>query len=161
MKIFAIQIRSMKALLLLSSVLFISLFSQAQSANPVTWSFSAKKTADKTYELHMTANIQSGWHIYSQTQPDDAIAYPTNITINNNPLVKLDGAVKEVGSLEKHKDATVGATNHQYSNKVDFVQVVKIKSSSKTNLTGNVEFQTCDDKKCLPPKSINFNVALN
>jgi thiol:disulfide interchange protein DsbD len=161
MKIFAIQIRSMKALLLVTSVLFISLLSQAQAVNPVSWTFSAKKTGDKTYEIHMTAKIISGWHIYSQNQPDDAIAYPTAITINNNPLLKLNGSVKEIGKLEKYKDQTVGATNHQYSSKVDFVQVVKIKSSAKTNITGNVEFQTCDDKKCLPPKTVPFNVALN
>lgn len=134
---------------------------QAQMLNPVSWTFSAKKTSDKTYEVHMTANIQSGWHIYSQTQPDDAIAVPTSVTINNNPLVKLDGKIKEVGKLEKYKDETVKATNHQYSTKVDFVQVVKLKSSAKTNVTGSVEFQTCDDKKCLPPKTVNFNIALN
>ncbi|MGZ8553853.1 MAG: protein-disulfide reductase DsbD domain-containing protein, partial [Chitinophagaceae bacterium] len=45
--------------------------------NPVSWSFSAKKVADKTYEIHLTATMQSGWHLYSQTQPDDAIAIPT------------------------------------------------------------------------------------
>lgn len=161
MKIFAIQIRSMKALLVFTSVLLISVLSQAQAPNPVSWTFSVKKTADKTYELHLTASIKSGWHIYSQNQPEDAIAYPTAITINNNPLLKLDGSVKEVGKLEKYKDQTVGVTNHQYSTKVDFVQVVKIKSTAKTNVTGNVEFQTCDDKKCLPPKTVTFNVALN
>jgi thiol:disulfide interchange protein DsbD len=151
----------MKTLLVVCTALFISVLSSAQAPNPVSWTFSAKKTADKTYELHLTASIKSGWHIYSQNQPGDAIAYPTSVTINNNPLVKLDGKVKEVGKLEKYKDETVGATNHQYSNQVDFVQVVKIKSTAKTNLTGNVEFQTCDDKKCLPPKTITFNVALN
>jgi len=148
--------------LFLSAALLIGFAAFAQQGlNPVSWTFSAKKTSDKTYEVHMTANIQSGWHIYSQNQPSEAIAYPTNVTINNNPLVKLDGQVKELGKLEKYKDETVNATNHQYSNKVDFVQVVKIKSAAKTNLTGSVVFQTCDDHKCLPPKTVNFNVALN
>ncbi len=45
--------------------------------NPVSWAFSSKKIADKTYEIHLTASMQSGWHLYSQTQPDDAIAIPT------------------------------------------------------------------------------------
>lgn len=151
----------MRTTLLLIAIFFTVASVQAQMLNPVSWTFSAKKTSDKTYEVHMTANIQSGWHIYSQTQPDDAIAVPTSVTINNNPLVKLDGKIKEVGKLEKYKDETVKATNHQYSTKVDFVQVVKLKSSAKTNVTGSVEFQTCDDKKCLPPKTVNFNIALN
>jgi len=151
----------MKSTLLIAVILFTAASTQAQMLNPVNWTFTAKKTADKTYEVHLTANIQSGWHIYSQTQPDDAIAIPTSVTVNNNPLIKLDGKFKEVGKLEKYRDETVKATNHQYSTKVDFVQVVKIKSSAKTNVTGSVEFQTCDDKKCLPPKTVNFNITLN
>ncbi|HEV8284492.1 MAG TPA: protein-disulfide reductase DsbD domain-containing protein [Chitinophagaceae bacterium] len=128
--------------------------------NPISWSFSSKKISDKTFEVHLTANIQSGWHLYSQNQPDDAIAIPTAVKINNNPLLKLDGKIKEVGSMEKYKDKVLGISAHQYSNKVDFVQVVKMKSNAKTNVSGSVEFQTCDDKKCLPPKTVNFNIAL-
>ena len=151
----------MRTTFLLAAIVFTSISLHAQMLNPVNWTFTAKKTADKTYEVHLTANIQPGWHIYSQTQPDDAIAIPTSVTINNNPLLNLDGKVKEVGKLEKYKDETVKVTNHQFSTKVDFVQVVKLKSSAKTNITGSVEFQTCDDKKCLPPKTVNFNIALN
>ncbi len=128
--------------------------------NPVSWSFSSKRISDKIFEIHLTANIQSGWHLYSQDQPDDAIAIPTSVTINNNPLLKFDGKLKEVGKMEKFKDKTLGISAHQYSNKVDFVQVVKLKSNTKTNVSGSVEFQTCDDKKCLPPKTVNFNIAL-
>ena len=151
----------MRSTILLTVIALCAVSLNAQILNPVSWTFTAKKTGDKTYEVHMTATIQSGWHIYSQKQPDDAIAIPTSVTINNNPLLSLDGKVKEVGKLEKYKDETVKATNHQYSKKVDFVQVVKLKSSAKTNITGSVEFQTCDDKKCLPPKTVNFNIALN
>jgi thiol:disulfide interchange protein DsbD len=128
--------------------------------SPVSWSFNCKKISEKTYEVHLTADIQSGWHLYSQDQPSDAIAIPTSVTINNNPLLKLDGKVKEVGSMEKFNDKNLGISAHQYSNKVDFVQVIKIKSNTKTNVSGSVEFQTCDDKKCLPPKTVNFNIAL-
>jgi thiol:disulfide interchange protein DsbD len=137
---------------------FVSYFLNAQT--PVSWSFNSKKVSDKTYEVHLTANIQSGWHLYSQDQPSDAIAIPTSVTINNNPLLKLDGKVKEVGKMEKFNDKNLGISAHQYSNKVDFVQVVKVKSTAKTNVSGSVEFQTCDDKKCLPPKTVDFNIAL-
>jgi len=139
-------------------LVFGSFLLHAQS--PVSWSFNSKKISEKTYEVHLTANIQSGWHLYSQDQPSDAIAIPTSVTINNNPLLKFDGKVKEVGSMEKFQDKNLGISAHQYSNKVDFVQVVKIKSNAKTNVSGSVEFQTCDDKKCLPPKTVNFNIAL-
>ena len=133
---------------------------QFGSLNPVTWSFSAKKVGDKTYEVHMTAKIQPGWHLYSQVQPDDAIPMPTTFTVNKNPLFEKDGKIKEHGKMEKFTDATLGSTVNQYSNTVDFVQKIKLKGNVKTNFTGYVEFQTCDDKKCLPPKKVNYSIAL-
>ena len=128
--------------------------------NPVSWSFIAKKVADKTYEMHLTAIMQSGWHLYSQVQPEDAIAIPTGFKINNNPLLLLEGKITEVGKMEKFHDAKLEVSANQYADKVDFVQVVKLKVNAKTNLTGSVEYQTCDDKKCLPPKTVNFSIAV-
>jgi thiol:disulfide interchange protein DsbD len=54
---------------LLFVIIFSSVFAGNAQLNPVTWSFSATKIADKTYEIHMKAIIQSGWHLYSQTSP--------------------------------------------------------------------------------------------
>jgi thiol:disulfide interchange protein DsbD len=133
--------------------------SQAQ-LNPVSWSFSATKTGDKTYDVKMVATIQNSWHLYSQNQPDDAIAIPTSFTINPNPLFKTDDKIKEIGKLEVMKDATLGVSANQYSKTVTFVQKIKLKANVKTNVTGSVEYQTCDDKKCLPPKTVNFSVAI-
>ena len=149
----------MKKLLVLAVVVFTALSGKAQ-LNPVTWSFSSKKIADKTYEIHLKATIQNNWHLYSQSQPEDAIAIPTSFTISPNPLFKRDGKIKELGKMEVMKDATLGVSANQYSQKVDFVQKIKLKANVKTNFSGNVEYQTCDDKKCLPPKKINFSVAV-
>jgi DsbC/DsbD-like thiol-disulfide interchange protein len=150
----------MKKFILLLSLLSSTAAIFAQFNSPITWTFASKKIDDKTYEVRWTANIQSGWHLYSQTQPGDAIAIPTTISINKNPLFKLDGNIKEVGNMQKFKDATLGVSANQYGDKVDFVQLVKLKAKAKTNITGTVEYQTCDDKKCLPPKTVNFNIAL-
>ncbi|HEY9364629.1 MAG TPA: protein-disulfide reductase DsbD domain-containing protein [Chitinophagaceae bacterium] len=143
----------------ISCFLFLGFASYAQ-LNPVSWSFNAKKIADKTYEVRLTANMQSGWHLYSQNQPDDAIAIPTDIKFNINPLLNFDGKTKEVGKMEKFKDEKLGVAANQYSRQVEFVQVVKLKTNAKTNISGTVEYQTCDDKKCLPPKKINFSLAV-
>ena len=149
-----------KSLLLLFSVIVVA-FASAQTLNPVNWSFSSKKVSANVYEVHLTANIEPGWHLYSQTQPDDAIAQPTSFSFNKNPLVDLDGKLKEVGKMQKYKDEKLSISANQYSDKVTFVQRVKLKGKAKTNVTGNLEFQTCDDKKCLPPKTVNFSIALN
>ena len=149
----------MKKLLVLAAVVFAALSGNSQ-LNPIMWSFSATKTGDKLYEIKMKATIQKKWHLYSQTQPDDAIINPTTFTINANPLFKLDGKISEIGKLEKFKDKELGVSANQYSTTVTFVQKVKLKANVKTNFTGNVEYQTCDDHQCLPPKKVNFSVAI-
>ena len=139
---------------------FLILGFAANAQPPVTWSFSAVKTADKTYEVHFTATLQGKWHVYSQNQPDDAIAVPTSFSLSGNPLLTLNGKIQEVGKMEKFHDAKLGVSANQYAGKVDFVQVVKLKTPVKTNLAGSVEYQVCNDEKCLPPKTVNFSVSL-
>lgn len=145
---------------LLSIFLFIVMGLSAQQ-NPVSWSFTSKKLANGDYEIHMTATIGKGWHLYSQDQPDDAIAMGTTFSITNNPLIDASGKIKEDGKLEKFHDKELKLSAHQYSNTVDFIQVVKLKGKVKTSFSGSVQYQTCDDKKCLPPKTVNFKVALD
>ena len=72
----------------------------------------------------------------------------------------MDGKIKEMGKLEKFTDQELGVSANQYSKMVVFSQKVKLKGKAKSNVAGNVTFQTCDDKKCLPPKTINFSIAL-
>jgi thiol:disulfide interchange protein DsbD len=134
-------------------------YAQAQS-NPVQWQYSAKKIDAGTWEVHLTATLQEGWHIYAQQQPADAIATPTKFSFAKNPLVAVNGPVKEVGQVEKFKDPTLGIEQLQYAKKVDFIQKVKLKGSVKTNITGSATFQVCTDEKCLPPATTNFSIAL-
>ena len=139
---------------------FIAGLVSAQTLNPVSWTFTSKKISSNVYELQMTATIQNGWHLYSQNQPDDAIAIPTAFSFNKNPLLAFDGKVKEVGKLQKYKDEKLGVSANQYSEKVVFVQKIKLKGKAKTNVTGKLEYQTCNDEKCLPPKTVNLSIAL-
>ena len=150
----------MKKVLLFSLFLVAAGALKAQVMSPILWSYTAKKTGDKTYEIHLTATIQSSWHLYSQTQPSDAVVMPTEIKFKKNPLVILDGKVKEVGIMQAYHDKQLKISANQYAGKVDFVQKIKLKSAVKTSIVGSVQFQTCDDKKCLPPRKLDFSIAL-
>ncbi|HEU4901401.1 MAG TPA: protein-disulfide reductase DsbD domain-containing protein [Flavisolibacter sp.] len=150
----------MKKALLFLTIAFSAVVASAQIASPVSWTFTSKKISNNVYEVLMTANIQNGWHLYSQSQPKDAIAVPTSFEFSNNPLVQLDGKVKEAGKVEKFTDKDLGVSANQYSKLVVFSQKVKLKGKAKSNVSGNVTYQTCDDKKCLPPKTVTFNIAL-
>jgi thiol:disulfide interchange protein DsbD len=131
----------------------------AQMKTPVKWSYSAKKIADKTYELHITADIDNGWHIYSLDHKGD-IGVATSIKINPNPLGMLDGKLATKAKAVSMKDPSTGEMVKFYTNAVDFVQVVKLKAAVKTNYTGSLEFMTCDDHECLPPTTKKFSIAL-
>ncbi len=140
---------------------FIVGYASAQTTlNPVSWTFSSKKISDNVYEITMTATIGAGWHVYSQTQPKDAIAEPTVVSFNKNPLLELDGKVKEVGKMEKYKDKDLDISANQYSNKLTLVQKVKLKGKAKTNVTGTLRYQTCNEEKCLPSKTVSLSIAL-
>lgn len=128
--------------------------------NPVSWTSSTKKIADKTYEITLTANIEDGWHMYSQTTPDGG-PLPTKISITKNPLVVVPaGNLKEVGKLEQRHEPLFGVDVKQYSDQVVFKQTVKVKANVKTSLDVAVQFMVCDDHQCLPPSTKKFTVAL-
>lgn len=142
---------------------FLLLFAGVASAqivkNPVSWSTSSKKIADKTYEIHITATLPGGWHIYSQHTPEGG-PIPTEFSFTNNPLVTLDGKMKEIGKLEQRFEPLFNTDVKQFSNKVNFVQVVKLKANVKTSVEVAVEYMVCDETQCLPPTTKKFTVAL-
>ena len=84
----------MRALFLSFAICFTSLVAAAQSNKEVKWTFSAKKIADKTYEVHLTATLNGDWHIYAQNVGVDG-PIPTTFTFTKNPLLVFDGKVKD------------------------------------------------------------------
>lgn len=151
---------SMKKIITSLTALIIAFAALAQSGTKVKWDYTVKKIGDKKYEIRMVANIQPGWHLYSQTQSADAIALPTTITFAKNPLLTIAGKPKEVGKVIDTYDKATQSRSRFYSNKVEFVQVVIVKSNVKTAVAGDVEFMVCDDKQCLPPDKTKFTVKL-
>lgn len=139
-------------------VLFAAGAAMAQIENPVTWSYSAKKISDKEYDIYITASIGPKWHVYAQDAGEGP--EPTSINFTKNPLVTAVGKTKEVGKLEKEYDNNFQSVLKFYSNKVSFVQRVKLKANVATVVKGAVNYMVCNDKKCLPPKSVPFSVSV-
>lgn len=147
----------MKLLLILALAILPSVLVFAQ--DPVHWSFTAKKTGDGKYQLHLTATVDAPWHTYSQTTPDGG-PLPTRVSFTKNPLIVLSGIVKEVGEMHQEHDKTFDVDVKSYSRKVDFVQEITLKAKAKTNISGEVEYMACNDVQCLPPKKIPFTIVL-
>jgi thiol:disulfide interchange protein DsbD len=130
--------------------------------SPVQWTFSTEKIKSNQYRVHLTAKIQPGYHIFSMTQPEDAIVLPTKINFNNATDVDEIGALREEGTLEKVRDESLEIESWQFSDKVNFSGLITLKNAkSKTTLTGQVEFQVCGTDRCYPPAKVNFSLPLN
>lgn len=130
-----------------------------QDKDPVTWSYTAKKKTENTYDIVITATLAKSWHIYSTTTPKGA-GMPTKVTIRKNPLISVTGTVKEKGKLEKEYDENFEMEVKYFSNKVEFIQTITLKGKAKTNVTGTVEYMVCDDERCLPPATRSFEIKL-
>ena len=149
----------MKKIIVIVVAIFTISGLQAQVQDPVKWNYSATKKSDKEYTVTIDATLPGAWHIYSINTPADG-PVPTSISFKKNPLVTLDGTVKENGKLKTDHDDVFGVDVKYYADKVEFVQNVKLKSAVKTNVTGTIKYMVCNDKMCLPPKTIPFNIQL-
>jgi hypothetical protein len=147
----------MKKIFFLGSAIFIVLSSLAQSSKEVHWTYSAKKIADKTFEVHMTAVIDGDYHLYAQDAGGDG-PVPTSFTFVKSPLLILTGKVLENGKVIKKYESAWSHDVIYYERNVDFVQVVKLKGNVKTDLSGKVEFMVCNDRQCLPPAEVEIKV---
>ena len=127
----------------------------AQILNPVKLSYSAKKTTGDQYELHVKAMIDPKWHLYSTQNPDGG-AEPT--TVNFTAVEKV-GKLKEKGALKTIFEKAFGVNQKYFETTVEFIQVVKVKPGTK-KVAGTIEYEVCNDKQCLPPKEVAFEISL-
>jgi thiol:disulfide interchange protein len=149
----------MRRVLLLLTLLFCGLAAFSQGAlDKVKWTFDAKQTGDSTFTVTVVANIEPGWHIYTASPGGDGSQIPTIVTLHKNNNIRLDGKMQIAGKVVDEEVEDVGII-HYYKNKVTYTQ--KLVARANTSLKGNVSFQVCDDKMCLPPKDLDFSVKID
>jgi Disulphide bond corrector protein DsbC len=148
----------MRKIFLAAVIVIAGMAANAQMKKAVNWTFSSKKIADKTYEIHMTASISGIYHLYAQKNSGDVV--PITFTFTKNPLLSLQGKVKEVGKLMSKYEQVFKAKVNYYEGTVDFVQVVKSKVTAPVSVKGTLNFMVCDDKQCLPPTDVDFDVKV-
>lgn len=145
--------------LLIAVLLFaLPVLANAQVEDPVKWNFTSKKIDATTYELHMKATVDRGWHLYAQEAGEGPV--PTTFELNRNPLVVPVGKIREVGKLHKAFDKNFDSELKYYENEVSFVQKVTVKGKAATKVKGKVQFMVCDDHQCLPPKDVDFAISV-
>jgi len=145
-------------LTLVAILMTASVFAQVQ--NPVKWTFSTDNVEGQEATLVFKATIDHPWHLYAASLPaggpiatkpyyneSDAYSLVDGIIEVTKPKIKFDeGFQMDVGTL---------------AGTAEFRQKVKFKGGGSQIITGEIEFQVCDDVTCLPPQMVDFTFTVN
>jgi len=151
----------MRKALFILNVLLLPLMGTAQILEPVKWETSVEKLSDTEYQLITTATIESGWHLYSQTVPENGPIATTFTYDDSEGNFKITGNTTED---EGHtvEDPVFGMKIKFFEASAIFKQKIELSKDIST-VDAIVEFMVCDDTKCLPPTEVDlrYNIAKN
>ena len=139
---------------------FLSIGISAQVKDPVKFQLKINELKNNVYEAVLTAHLEKNWHIYSKDIPEDS-GIPTEMKVSGKNI-ELIGKVTEVGKKEDEFSEAFGVRIVYYSNSVAFKQKFKLKNSAQpSNVIAEITYQTCDDRVCLAPNTLEFeqNIA--
>ncbi len=117
-------------------------------------------TSEKIVAVVITATLESGWHIYAQTQDPAMSGLPTIIKVESSPgLIPIDPAFLPTKAPEvTHplKDITHIIFHHTATWQRRF----RVNADEFTgNISGSIRYQLCDAGSCLPPKTVEFTLG--
>lgn len=137
--------------ILLLSISFIG-FSQ-NPLEPVTWTVAYTDISKDEIEISYTASIMDKWHTYSQRATNDG-PVPTSFSITPANDFELIGKVEEEGAHEEYVKA-FEAKVYVFEGTAVFKQKAKRKTAKPFTLHSYIEFMSCNDVMCNPPKTIS------
>jgi thiol:disulfide interchange protein len=126
--------------------------------DPTSWKIEAVKKQGNEYEIVFRMKLAKNWHIWSLKPGGDGLQVSPSFEFNKNADISLKGSVTEKGkAITGNMDGVDGIVTY-FTDKVDYTQKVNIKQNTK--IKGIYSYQVCDDKMCLPPKSVPFTVEV-
>ena len=147
------------SLLIISATLLCPALGKAQTVYPVKWTWKALPLSKDEYNLVFTAQIDKGWHTYSQFIGEGGPVATSLVFNAQNKDIQLVGKATEKGSKVHNAFDPVFEMQLKYFD-TDLVIEQRIKLLADTRLTGTLEFMACDDARCLPPNLIPFSFDL-
>ena len=138
----------LKSTLLISIMLMAtSLFALSPDLH-VKWSFSANKINDCEYDLLLKAQIDKGYHLYSQIETPDG-PLPTLFIFDKSDKYELIGTTIEPKPIEKAEPVFDNQVVRYFETTVTFKQRIKVKSSSNFSITGAIDGMVCNEGGCV------------
>lgn len=135
----------------------ITVPSLSQIQDPVKWSFDVEAVDENEVDLVIRADIDEGWHLYSQDAGDGPI--PTSFSFFENEQIKVKGKVEE-GIPHEEYDPNFESVLKFFDTKAVFKQRIKLLTQESTLLKGELQFMVCNDAMCLPPEWVDIEVVL-
>lgn len=115
----------------------------------LSWKSEVEQVGANEYNVKILCTLDDDWHLYSQfTDPGGPL--PTEFRFEKNKDIELIGKPQEIGKLNKAFDNLFGVNVASFSDKVTFVQRVRIKDPDAL-LKGEFDGQVCKDEVgCMP-----------
>lgn len=151
MKKFAIVLATFFAFML-------PMVSVAQIYDPVQWSFSTESLGNNEYNVIFKAQIENGWHVYSQHIADGG-PIPTSFVFNEDNSYQRIGEVTESNAIVLH-DPVFDMELRFFEKEAIFTQKVKVLGKEPVAVKGELEYMVCNDGQCLPPTAVEFDINL-
>ena len=151
-----------KLLILFISIICLSTSISAQVLDPVKWEVTVEQEKGDLYNVIMKANIEEGWHLYSQKQFGEEFEGPitTEFSYNNTPeTFTLEGETLEPDVTPIH-DPVFDLDVVFFEDKATFIQPIKVVNPEGLKVNIEIYYSVCDDEKCLPPDTKTFEVDI-
>ncbi|WP_017256984.1 protein-disulfide reductase DsbD family protein [Pedobacter arcticus] len=148
----------MKRIIAISALMILNICAFAQILKPVTWSYSSEAIGEKEANIVITAKIDKGWHVYSQ-YIEEGGPIPTSFTFVKSADYELLGKPLESPKAVSAYDSNFAMQISWHEHIAVFKQKIKLKKPEVT-VKGTLEFMVCNDKQCLPPEEVEFDVKI-
>ncbi len=127
--------------------------------DPVSWDIQGLKVSDKPLKYVMTfkATIGKGFHINANKLKSNEFV-PTSFSFDSLQGLKLKGEIISLSKITEKKDPLFKEELRYHENEAIFTQ--EFEGELNGYIKGILEFQTCDDVKCLLAKKIPFEFSL-
>jgi len=139
--------------------LMMPMVSVAQIYDPVQWSFSTESLGNNEYNVIFKAEIEAGWHVYSQNIADGG-PIPTAFYFTEAADYERVGVVTESEAIVL-QDPVFDMELRFFEKEAIFTQKVKVLGKEPVSVKGELEYMVCNDGQCLPPTAVEFDINLN
>lgn len=116
--------------------------------NPVKWAYSVDKKSDKEWELVFSAEIESGFHLYSLHIPENG-PLPTEFSFQPAENFSLQDAVFEAFEGKIKYDEIFEMDISSFEERAEFRQKIFLTGSAPYLLTGEIAYMVCNDVGCV------------